>query len=133
MTSSATQLYTTTAVSTRASVRVDDAEPAELAVAAPRELAGPGGGWNPEQLYAAALATCLHQSLAVIASSAGDDLTGCQVTAGVSLRHEGTQTYDLDARLKVELPGVPEERRQDLVDLAVSHAPMIGGWHVAVA
>ncbi|MFC6093189.1 OsmC family protein [Saccharothrix sp. BKS2] len=127
----ATNLYSTTAVSNAGSVRVDDS--ADLPVAAPTELGGPGGGWNSEQLYAAALATCLHQSIVLMASSAGDDTSGCVVSAGVSLRHEGAEKYDVDARLKVELPNVPEQRRQELVDLAISHAPLIGGWPVTVA
>jgi lipoyl-dependent peroxiredoxin len=128
------QLYTTTATSSADAVRVDNADPAELRVAAPRELAGQGGGWNSEQLYAAALATCLHQSIVLIASSGGDDVRECGVTASVSLRHVGPEKYDLDARLVVELPGVADDRRrQDLVDLAVSHAPLIGGWPVKVA
>ncbi|GAA3462660.1 OsmC family protein [Saccharothrix longispora] len=126
----ATNLYSTTAVSGPGAVRVDDSE---LPVAAPPELGGPGGGWNSEQLYAAALATCLHQSIELIASSGGDDTSGCTVSAGVTLRHEGAEKYDVEARLKVELPNVPESRRQDLVDLAVSHAPLIGGWPVGVA
>ncbi|GAA1313134.1 OsmC family protein [Saccharothrix xinjiangensis] len=127
----ATNLYSTTAVSNSGSVRVDGT--ADLPVAAPTELGGPGGGWNSEQLYAASLATCLHQSIVLIASSAGDDTSDCAVSAGVTLRHEGAEKYDVDARLKVELPNVPEQRRQALVDLAVSHAPLIGGWPVTVA
>ncbi|MGZ3145351.1 hypothetical protein ACVDFE_25805 [Lentzea chajnantorensis] len=45
------------------------------------------GSWDPEKLYAAALATCLHQAV-VLAASTGDlDTTGSAVRARVALNH----------------------------------------------
>ncbi|MFD0203330.1 MULTISPECIES: OsmC family protein [Saccharothrix] len=128
-------LYTTSAVSRADSrrVEVEGAEPGGLAIVEPPELGGRGDGWDPERLYAAALATCLHQSLVVLASTEGKDTTGSVVRAQVRLGDHGAQSYTIDARLVVELPNVRDpDRRRELVDRAAQHCPLAGGWDVSV-
>lgn len=127
-------LYRTTAVSDAASgrVRVDGAEPASLPVAAPDALGGPGRAWNPEALYAAALATCLHQSLVLVASERGCDTSGSAVSATVTLRREGGHGYAIDAALEVRLPGVTDEGgRREVVELAKARCPLADGFGVS--
>ncbi|MFE9749466.1 OsmC family protein [Saccharothrix saharensis] len=129
-----TKLYSTSAVSRNGRVEVDGAEPTALTVIQPVELGGSGGGWDPERLFAAALATCVHQSLVVIASSAGHDTEGSAVRAEVTLSGHGAQQYDLDARLVVELPNITDDdRRRTLVDRVAQHCPLVNGWEVSVA
>ncbi|MFJ6674670.1 OsmC family protein [Actinosynnema sp. NPDC091369] len=126
-----TKLYSTAAVSRDGRVEVDGAA---LTVTQPAELGGTGGGWDPERLFAAALATCLHQSLVLTASSGGHDTGGSAVRAEVSLSAHGAQQYDLTARLFVELPNVTDEgQRRTLVDRAAQHCPLADGWEVSVA
>ncbi|QQQ74123.1 OsmC family protein [Saccharothrix sp. 6-C] len=128
-----TKLYSTAAVSRDGRVEVDDAEGTALAVTQPVELGGSGHGWDPERLFAAALATCLHQSLVLTASSGGHDTEGSAVRAEVSLSAHGAQRYDLDARLVVELPNVTDDaQRRTLVDRAAQHCPLANGWEVSV-
>ncbi|MGX7825843.1 OsmC family protein [Actinokineospora sp. 24-640] len=132
----ATKLYSTAAVSRADTnrVEVDGADPGSLVIAEPVELGGSGGGWDPERLYAAALATCLHQSLVLVASTGGHDTTGSTVRAEVSLGASGAEAYELDAHLVVEIPEVAgAEARRGLVDQAVGHCPLAGGWTVTIA
>jgi lipoyl-dependent peroxiredoxin len=130
----ATKLYTTAAVSRDDNrVEVDGADPGWLPIVEPAELGGQGGGWDPERLYAAALATCLHQSLVLIASGGGHDLAGSAVRAEISLSKRGAEVYDLTAELTVDLPGVADQgTRRAVVDQAVDHCPLAGGWQVTV-
>ncbi|GGS55113.1 MULTISPECIES: OsmC family protein [Actinokineospora] len=129
-----TKLYSTAAVSRDGGrVEVDGAEPDSLAIVQPAELGGSGGGWDPERLYAAALATCLHQSLVIVASSGGHDTSGSSVRAEVTLGESGAEAYDLRARLVVALPNVDTDDRRQLVDQAVGHCPLAGGWDVSLA
>ncbi|ANZ43343.1 hypothetical protein BBK82_37350 [Lentzea guizhouensis] len=88
------------------------------------------GAWDPEKLYAAALATCLHQAV-VLAATTGDlDTSGSAVRARVTLNHENAQDYSIDAKLSITLPNVPGDRRADLLDQAVRHCPLVNGWSV---
>ncbi|ACU35840.1 OsmC family protein [Actinosynnema pretiosum subsp. pretiosum] len=130
----AAELHTSIATAAEAGVVVDGAESGELPTGLPAHLGGRGGGWAPEDLYAAALASCLHQTVVRMAASGGHSTTGSSVSAAVGLRHDGAERLDFEVRFKVELPGVADEAaRRDLVDLSVSHCPMVGGWPVDVA
>ncbi|MFI9011858.1 OsmC family protein [Actinosynnema sp. NPDC053489] len=125
MAASDTGLYTARAVSRDDAVSVEGATPDRLAVHSPGELGGPDGGWNPERLYAAALATCLHQSLVLVSSSAGVDTADASVRAEVTLRTDDGGAYHLDAALRVDLPGADPGARERLVGLAAAHCPMV--------
>ena len=45
----------------------------------PKALGGPGGGTNPEQLFAAGYAACFHGALSLLASRAGIPIAGASV------------------------------------------------------
>ena len=99
---------------------------------APLAVGEGDGAWDPEKLYAAALATCLHQAV-VLAATTGDlDTTGTAVRARVTLTHENAQDYSIDAELSIALPNVPRERRAELRDQAVRHCPLVNGWTVGL-
>jgi organic hydroperoxide reductase OsmC/OhrA len=126
-----TDLYFTTAVcsSRTGSVRVDDADATAVRVASP-----PGqDGWTAEQLYAAALATSLHEAIRNVVAR-GEDVADCTVAATVSLHHDGADALGLEARLKARLPGVPDSgRKREIVELAAARAPLVGGWDIVIA
>ncbi|NJC69405.1 organic hydroperoxide resistance protein [Planosporangium thailandense] len=88
----------------------------DLRVAAPKELGGPGGATNPEQLFAAGYAACFHSALMVAARRTRQDVTGSSVTArvGIGRLTEGTG-YGLRVDLSVALPGLAEEAARDLI------------------
>ncbi|MZE75999.1 OsmC family protein [Streptomyces xinghaiensis] len=96
----------------------------------------PGGldersGWSPEQLYAAAVATCMHQALELAAGVRGSDAAGSSVTAEVSLEHDGALRYSLAADVTIELPGLEGDARSDLIDEAIRFCPLAANVRVS--
>ncbi|NJQ00409.1 OsmC family protein [Streptomyces zingiberis] len=89
-----------------------------------------GDGWAPEQLYAAAVATCMHQALELAAGLRGADTGGSRVTAEVSLEHDGPLRYSLAAEVTVELPGLDGAVRDAVIDEAVRSCPLVAGVRV---
>jgi Ohr subfamily peroxiredoxin len=117
-------LYTTTVTVTggeaghgRASgvARSDDGN-LELALRLPPELGGPGGGTNPEQLFAAGFAACFHGVLYLLAAKAGLSAAGCSVEVAVSFaRDPADGMYLLMANVKIRLPGLRQVTAEELV------------------
>jgi lipoyl-dependent peroxiredoxin len=99
-------------------VATDDGQ-LDVRVATPPELGGPGGGTNPEQLFAAGFSACFHSALTLVARRAQADVSGSSVTTRVGLGpREGGPGYGLTVHLRVEIPGLPPEEAQALVDRA---------------
>ncbi|MEU3192937.1 OsmC family protein [Streptomyces sp. NPDC006992] len=98
----------------------------ELPVAAPPgpQAAHDGTEWSPEQLYAAAVASCLHQTLGVVGSETGADLSGSRVRAEVALSHEGALRYSFTTRAAVALPNVDPRARNGIVREAMRSCPV---------
>jgi len=94
----ATDLYTARVTSTPGSAKSDDGA-LVVEVHEPSELQGTGEGTNPEQLMAAALGSCLLDSLRIATSSTPDDFAGTAVDARVTLTQDGvgyTARYELE-------------------------------------
>ncbi|UJW31599.1 OsmC family protein [Saccharothrix sp. AJ9571] len=125
------RIYTTEATSGRDTVRIDGRDDMGFPVGEPS-----GGGQdrlNPECLYAAALATCLHQSLVLVATSADAETAESAVTARVTLSHDGERRYGLHATVLMMLPGVSDEKLRDQITAeAVRVCPMVGEIPVSV-
>jgi len=84
---------------------------------------GPGGGTNPEQLFAAGWSACFIGAMKVAAGKMKvalppETAIDAEVDLGLS---EGN--YTLAARLNVSLPGVSRETAQSLVDAAHQICP----------
>lgn len=121
----ATNLYTTSVTSTGGrdgSVRSDDGI-VDLPLKAPQELGGPGGATNPEQLFAAGYAACLHSALVLVASSQGVDTTGSTVQATTRLGKDDGGAYTLAVELTVSLPQADEETRARVLEQAHQTCP----------
>jgi Ohr subfamily peroxiredoxin len=96
----------------------------DLTVVSPKELGGPGGATNPEQLFAAGYAACFHSALSLVARRAKVDVAGSAVTAQVSLgRPAGEVGYALSVVLAVTLPGFDPDVARDLVARADQVCP----------
>ncbi|WP_166135183.1 organic hydroperoxide resistance protein [Nocardioides ochotonae] len=89
----------------------------------PPEMGGPGGGTNPEQLFAAGYAACFHSALRAVAGRAGADVTDSEVAADVSIGTRDDGGFQLAVRLEVALPAVSEERARELVEQAHQVCP----------
>ncbi len=105
--------------------RTDDGALA-VKLAVPKEMGGPGGGNNPEQLFAAGYAACFLGAMKFVASQNKDGPqvpqdAAVQSSVGIGPRSEGG--FGLDIELKVSLPGVPHEQAEALVDKAHQVCP----------
>ncbi len=89
------------AVSRAETVGVTDAEPGTSAIAD-----GTESDWDPEKLYAATLATCLHQALVRAAPTGALDTSDTAVRAWVDLIYDTAQDYHVEVRLSVSMPRV---------------------------
>jgi Ohr subfamily peroxiredoxin len=88
----------------------------DVRLASPKELGGPGGATNPEQLFAAGFAACFHNALILVARQARQDVTGSSVTARVGIgKLVDSVGYSLRVDLVVEVPGLAEDVARDLV------------------
>ena len=98
-----TELYTATVSATATGVTSDDGV-LSLGVREPKQLGGPGEHTNPEQLMAAALSSCLVESLR-IALGPVDELA---VKGTVVLTDSDASGYDARFALAVSLPGTDD-------------------------
>jgi osmotically inducible protein OsmC len=99
----------------------DDTFALDLAV--PKEMGGAGGGANPEQLFAAGYAACFHSALRLVARRAKADVTGSVVAAEVGIGPNGSGGYGLTVQLVVDLPSVPRDTAEQLVEQAHQVCP----------
>lgn len=89
----------------------------------PPALGGPGGATNPEQLFAAAYATCFHGALRLVAGKKKIDVPdGATVDASVSLSPDDT-SFAISATITAHLPGLDQARADELVEGAHQVCP----------
>jgi osmotically inducible protein OsmC len=84
----------------------------------PVEMGGPGGGLNPESLFAAGYAACFHSALQAAARAQKVTLTDSSVGARVQIGSNGNGGFGLAVELEVVIPDVPHEQAQALADAA---------------
>lgn len=111
--------YTAVAVNTggrKGHVRSDDGI-LDFDVAMPKEIGGEGGKTNPEQLFAAAYATCFGGALASVAGKTS--LRDSEIKVKVHLGHYGPNSFGIAAAIEVKIPHANSlEHAQQLADLA---------------
>jgi lipoyl-dependent peroxiredoxin len=99
----------------------------DMPVAIPEGMAGKGKATNPEQLFAAAYASCFQSALIVAAHKIDIRLDPeSTVKAKVSLR-EDNQYYGLSIILEVDLKGLYKEQAQELTAEAHEICPYSAG------
>jgi len=95
----------------------------DLELAYPKELGGPGGKTNPEQLFAAGYASCFHNALKLVARAAKTDVTESAVTARVALGAEESGGFGIAVELEIEIPDLERSVAEDLVEKAYQNCP----------
>jgi lipoyl-dependent peroxiredoxin len=96
----------------------------DMSVATPKELGGPGGATNPEQLFAAGFAACFHSALQLVARRMKVDASGSTVTAKVGLgRAADNPGYGLQVDILVALPALDVTSARELVARADAVCP----------
>jgi lipoyl-dependent peroxiredoxin len=74
----------------------------------PSEMGGPGGGTNPEELFAVGYAACFEGALGVVGRRAKLDLGEVSIDSSVSLITTEERGFNVAVQLDVTLPGVDD-------------------------
>ena len=90
-------------------------------VLVPKEMGGPGGATNPEQLFAAGYAACFHSALKLVGKDA--DLTDSAVSASVSIGMLDSGGFGLAVELDVAAPNLDHDTALALVEKAHEVCP----------
>jgi osmotically inducible protein OsmC len=80
----------------------------EVDLRVPAELGGPGGGTNPEQLFAVGYAACFEGALATVARRSNDDAGDAQIDSKVMLVTTEDRAFTVAVELDVTLPSVED-------------------------
>lgn len=89
----------------------------------PTEMGGPGGGTNPEQLFAAGYAACFQSALGVVGRRQKVDTSASTVEADVSIGPVPGGGYGLAVTLRVVIPGVGVDQVRSLTEAAHQVCP----------
>src|SRR3954452_15936991 len=73
----------------------------EVDMRIPAEMGGPGGGTNPEQLFAVGYAACFESALAVIGRRMKAEVGDVAIESAVSLLPDGKGGFKLEVGLDV--------------------------------
>ena len=92
-------------------------------VATPKEMGGPGGETNPEQLFAAGYSACFHSAMKGAGKSLGIPVADSAVTAEVGIGKLDDGGFGLVVALHVEMGGVSQEDAEKVVALAHTMCP----------
>jgi len=121
-----TIVYTSRALSTgggrRGGRSVSDDGQLDVTLQAPKEVGGPGGGTNPEQLFAVGYSACFNGALHAVAKKHGEDVTGAQTEVAIGFGPEG-DSFGLTAEITVSVPGMDLVRIQELADATHRFCP----------
>lgn len=82
----------------------------------PAALGGPGGGTNPEQLFAAGFAACFHGALSLLAARARVAIPDARVAGSVTFGRDAMDgLFTLMVEIRIALPGVAPATAEALV------------------
>ena len=95
----------------------------DVRLAPPRELGGPGGATNPEQLFAAGYSACFLSALKHVASRQKVAVPASAAVSGEADIGPAGAGFGLQVRLAIDLPGMDRTQAQALVDTAHQVCP----------
>ena len=118
-------LYTARATATggRAGHAVSDDGILDVNLQPPKEMGGPGGATNPEQLFAAGYAACFQSALGVVGRRKGVGTSDSLVDADVTIGTIQGGGYGLAVALRVSIPGADPETVRSLTEAAHEVCP----------
>ncbi|WP_127492592.1 organic hydroperoxide resistance protein [Paenibacillus glycanilyticus] len=89
----------------------------------PKELGGPGGATNPEQLFAGGYAACFESALNLVCRERKIKPDSTSVTAHVTLGKDAEDNFELAVTLDITLAGVERAQAQELAEAAHQVCP----------
>ncbi len=114
-------MYTATAVSVggrNGHVKSVDGN-VDMDVRPPKEMGGPGGAANPEELFAAGYSACFNSALNLAARMHRIKVGETTVTVSISIgQDDKNEGYMLAAKIEAEIPNATEEEAEMLINEA---------------
>jgi Ohr subfamily peroxiredoxin len=95
----------------------------DVDLAIPKEMGGPGGATNPEQLFAAGYAACFQSALGVVGRRQKVDTSQSKVSTEVTIGPTPGGAFGLKVGIHVSIPGVGGETAQQLTEAAHQVCP----------
>ena len=93
-------------------------------LAVPKEMGGPGGEHpNPEELFAAGYAACVHSALKGVARRQKIDLVDTAITVDIGIGSNANGGFGLTATIEAEVPGVDRDKAHELLEQAHQVCP----------
>jgi lipoyl-dependent peroxiredoxin len=90
---------------------------------APKEMGGPGGATNPEQLFAAGYAACFHGAMRLAGKNNGVRISDdASVDAAVGIGRDDT-SLAISVVLTAHLPGLDQATANEIVEAAHQLCP----------
>ena len=80
----------------------------EVDLRIPEEMGGPGGGTNPEQLFAVGYAACFESALGTVARRRREEAGDVAIDSRVTLLPTAERGFKLGVSLAVSLPSVAD-------------------------
>ncbi len=87
----------------------------DLDIRPPVELGGPGGGTNPEELFALGYSACFQSAMGVVGRRMHVDTSDSEVTGRVTLGTIDGGAFGIAVELDVHIPGVDAETAEQVV------------------
>jgi osmotically inducible protein OsmC len=90
----------------------------DVKLAVPKEMGGPGGGTNPEQLFAVGYAACFLGAMRVVAAQREVSLPvslSIDSSVGIGQIKNG---FGIEAALRINIPGMNSTEAESLVEAA---------------
>ena len=96
----------------------------EVDLRIPSDMGGPGGGTNPEQLFAVGYASCFESALSVVARRQKVETGETEIDSKVSLHPAKGGHFELSVSLDVSMPSVEDaDQAAELVRTAHKVCP----------
>jgi Ohr subfamily peroxiredoxin len=96
----------------------------DVQIRPPKELGGPGGGTNPEQLFAAGFASCFESALHLVARRRKVEAGDASIDARVNLHPTEERGFAVSVEMDVTLPSVADaDTARELVEYAHKVCP----------
>jgi osmotically inducible protein OsmC len=95
----------------------------EVDIRIPPELGGPGGGTNPEQLFAVGFAACFESAMGAVARRMKVEPQDVAIESRVHLMPTEERGFKVGVGLDVTLSGLDEEQATELVAKAHKVCP----------
>ena len=95
----------------------------DVQLVTPKELGGPGGGTNPEQLFAVGYAACFESAIKVVARREKLDADAVSIDSRVDFGPAEDRSFTIAVTLDVTLPGFDEEQAAEIVEAAHKVCP----------